>query len=119
MHDLGSGAWRLLPLDGIDVNDNDILRSLPIDERKNGWIAHIAAVPIELPIDFHGLKERRQTSRRQHRIDRNGWRLEYLELAGSNIGRIEEQASSVRRAVQLGEVDDLEQRILQRIISKW
>ena len=42
-----------------------------VDERENGRIAHVAAIPEMLAVDFHSLEQEGQAGRGQNRIGGN------------------------------------------------
>ncbi len=53
----------------IDLDNYDVAGLGLIDERENRGVAHVAAIPIGLAIDFNRLEQKRQAGRRHGGVD--------------------------------------------------
>jgi hypothetical protein len=81
------GTGHLVALDRVDLDDDDVGTGGLVEQRKQGGIAHVAAVPIRHPVDFHRLKQIGQACRGHDVIGGEFSTFENLDLAGLEIGR--------------------------------
>src|SRR5262249_60741995 len=114
IEDSGRGFGPVWACDRIDVDHDDVAGLTLIDEREDGGIAHIAAVPIGLSIDFHGLEQQRQTGRCHYRVRRDLGIAEEPHLASAHVGGIEEELDG-RALAQTYEIHRLLEDVAQRI----
>ena len=56
VEDLGRRPRHLGPRDRVDVHHDDVGRFALVDQREDGGIAHVAAVPVGLAVDLHRLE---------------------------------------------------------------
>ena len=101
-------------LERIDLDDDDVGASTPVEKRKQRRIAHVAAVPIGLAVDHDGVEQRRQTGRGHDVIGRQLGTFENLDLAGAYIGRGDENLEIIEGA-NLLEIDGVDEIFAQRI----
>ena len=80
VQDIACRAGQLWPLDRTDVNDRDIAGVAAIDQREDGRIGRVAAVPVMLAIDLNRLEQEREAGGSQHRLGADLRPLEYLDL---------------------------------------
>ena len=106
VHDVARGRRHVRPLDRIDVHDQHVARLAAVDQREDGGIAHVAAVPVVLALDLDRLVDERQTGRGQHPVDADVVLGEDLHLAGAHIGGRDEQLDRGARPHAL-EIDHL------------
>src|SRR4029079_17257788 len=99
---------------GINVDDESVGASAVIDQREDGRITHVAAVPIMLASDLDRLEHERQAGGGEDRIDEDLPAGENLHLAGAHVGRREVELDRAF-ALQLFEIDDLFENRLQRV----
>ena len=106
-------ARRARPFHGIDLNQDRVARRTFANERRDGGIAGIPAVPIGLAIDLDGLKHRRQASRRKQDVWRELGIAEHASAARVHIGGGDEQLyGRLREALEIDAVcQDLGQRV--------
>src|SRR5205807_2781724 len=67
IYDLWCGLRDLRAFRGIDVHDDDVAALTFVNEREQGGIAHISAVPIELAVDLHRLMQQGKAGGREYR----------------------------------------------------
>jgi hypothetical protein len=70
------------------LDHDDVTGSSFVDERKEGWIAHVTTVPVGLSVDFHGFEDKRQARRRHHAVELDPGLPENLGLSGADIGEL-------------------------------
>ncbi len=87
VRDLHRGARQLLATQRVDVHDDDVAGLAVIDQRKKCGIAHVAAVPIGLALDLHGLEQERQAGGGERAVGAHLVALEHLHFAGADVGR--------------------------------
>jgi hypothetical protein len=115
VQDIRSARRQLVAPDGRHLNDDDILGTFSIDQRKDRRVSEIAAVPIVLSFDLNRLEVRRQASRREHGVDSDVGGLENLDLASADIRCVEEELRCRRRMIEPFKVDHRQKQILERI----
>ena len=103
------GAWSF---DGIDLHQDRIVRGALPDQRGNGGIARISAIPIGLAVDLDGLKHRRQAGGGEQDLRRQLGVAE-MPAPGVHIGCGDEQLD--RRLGEVPEVDAVGEDVAQRI----
>ena len=89
--DVTGRARRARALDRIDLNQDRIVRRAVADQRRDGGIARIAAVPIGLAVDLDGLKQRRQAGGGEQHLGRQVGVAENVPAPGVHIGGRDEQ----------------------------
>ncbi len=61
VENVGGTAGNFFPDYGVDLHDDNVPGLAIIHQGKQGRIAHIAPIPVGLPVYLHGLKDERQT----------------------------------------------------------
>ncbi|MNR56836.1 hypothetical protein D3C85_1774930 [compost metagenome] len=69
------------------MDDYHIASIAVIDQWENGRVAHIAAIPVVLPVDRDCLEQCRHTGRSKHRFGADILTREDAYLSCFNIGR--------------------------------
>ena len=113
VEDFARRARRRDTLDRIDRDQDRVARLGFADQRRQGRIAGIAAVPIGLAVDLDRLEHRRQAGRGEQHVRRDVRVLEHLAATGAHIGGGDEKVD--RRLRQHVEIDLLGENVAQRI----
>ena len=106
-------ARRARTLDRIDLNQDRIVRCAVADQRRDGRIARIPAVPIGLAVDLDGLEQRRQAGGGEQHFRRQVGIAENVPAPGVHIGGGDEQLHL--RFGDTIEVDAVGKDVAQRI----
>ena len=101
-------------LDRIDLDDDHVPAGRLVEQRPEGGIADVAAVPIGLLADLNRLEQLRQAGRGHDVVGGQNVAAKDLAAAGPDVGRRDEQFRRVERAQAL-EVDERRQMVEQRI----
>src|SRR5271166_4704980 len=115
MQDVRGTRWQFAARDRRYLHDDDVLRALPVYQRKDRGVSQIAAVPIVLAIDFDRLEVGRKAGGGEHGLDADRGRLKNLDLAGADIGCVEEKSWRLRRAIEPVKIDRAQQQFPERI----
>ncbi|EWS55571.1 hypothetical protein X551_01584 [Methylibium sp. T29] len=89
--DLDTAGRRPLVLQRVDLHQQDVERLGVVDQRVDRRVAGVAAIPVGLPVDRHGLEDERQAGGGQQRIDRQVLAGEDVGLAAAHAGSRDEQ----------------------------
>src|SRR5271157_659761 len=98
----------------VDLDQDDVAGIAFVDEREEGRITHVTAIPISLSVDFDGFEHEWQTSRRHDAVEPNLGLPENLRLAGADIGRCQKNFEPLR-VVDRVEVDALTDDVAQGV----
>ena len=101
-------------LDRIDLDDDHVPAGRLVEQRPEGRIADVAAVPIGLFADLHRLEQLRQAGRGHDVVGGQNVAAKDLAAAGPDVGGRDEQFRRVERTQAL-EVDERGQMVEQRI----
>ena len=71
----------------IDVQDDHIARVGVVEQRIEHRVTHVAAVPIVLAVNLHGLEQERQTCRCEYYVGGDLVGVKNLHFTGAHIGR--------------------------------
>ena len=107
-------ARRLRHCIGHELHDDDVARCSGVDHRPQRRIAAVAAVPIRFAIDFDGLEERRQTRRREQRVDGDAVIGDHSGQAGLDVGHRHVERRRILAAERV-EVDVRGDGVAQRV----
>ena len=91
-------------MERVDLDQDDITGFAFIDQRKERRVAHVAAVPIGLAVDFDSLEKERQAGRGHHAVERDRRFPKDFRPAGADVGRGQKDFEATR-AVDPVEVD--------------
>ncbi|MNN64176.1 hypothetical protein D3C81_1796030 [compost metagenome] len=69
------------------MDDHHIARIAVVDQRENGRVAHVTAIPVVLPIDCYRLEQGRHTGRSKHRFGADVLARENAYFPRLHIGR--------------------------------
>ncbi len=111
--DLARGGGHTA-LDAGQLDDQRIVDGAFAGERNEIGIGGEAAVPIGRAVDGHGVMDRRQAGRRQHRVHGEFAAAEKARAARGDIGRGHQQLGARRRAQQR-EIDVGFEELAERI----
>ena len=114
VHDVLRRARDRGALDRIDLDDDHVPAGRFVEQRPEGRIAGVAAVPISLVADLNRLEQLRQAGRGHHVVGGQNPASKDLTAAGPDVGRRDEQLRRVERAQAL-EVDEPRQVVEQGI----
>ena len=84
--------------DGVDLHKQDVGGLGLIDQRVQRRVARIAAVPVMLTVDFHGLEQRWQAGRRHHGIRAQPGAREDFAAPGAHVGGAHKHLGPARRS---------------------
>ena len=108
-------ARRAGPLARIDLHQDRVLRGAFADQRRDGRIACVAAVPVFVAVDLDGLEHGRQAGGSQQHVGGDLGIAKHAAAPGAHIGGGDEQLD--RRLRQPLEVDDFDQYASQRVVA--
>src|SRR5262249_49662390 len=115
IQDVACGFRCAGPMDWIDLYQNRVARIALANERSNGRVAGVAAVPIGLPVNFNCLVHRREARGCEQCVDGELRITEYSPASRLDIGRSNEDPD--RRFPQATEIDAFSQDVAQGIES--
>ena len=110
VHDVARRGRHVGAVHRVDVDHDHVRRLAVVDQRVDGGVAHVAAVPIGLAVDLDRLRHERQASRRQDGVRRHLGAGEDPDLAGPDVRRRQEQLDR-RAAVEPLEIDHRLERL--------
>src|SRR5215469_8095066 len=116
--DVAGGLRNIRAIKRVDLDHDDIARIAFVDQRKEGRIAHIAAIPVGFSVDFHRLEKERQARRRHDAVEVDARLPKDLWPTGADIGRGQEQLE-IARIVDGVEVDARGDNVTQWIEIHW
>ena len=114
VENVGSSAGNFFPDYGVDLDNDNVPGLAIIHQGKKGRIAHIAPIPVGLPVYLHGLKDERQTGGSQHHVHGHFLTVENLLHAGAHVGGGHEQLNAFAMSDML-EIHQIGDEIAQRI----
>jgi hypothetical protein len=116
IENLGGGARRVRPFARVDLDQDGVVRIAFANERRDGRIAGISAIPIRLAADLDGAKHRRQAGRGEQHVGADVGVAENPPAAGAHAGRGDEELD--RRTGEPFKVDAFDENFAQRIVSE-
>ena len=90
----GAGGQVFAPR-GVDLDQQQVVRRGVADQGQQAGVARVAAVPVGLAVDLHGLEQQGQAGRGQHHVGGELGLPEDAQLAGADLGGGDEQVGAV------------------------
>ena len=112
--DLRRAAGRVLARERVDLHEQQVAGVAAADQRRQRRVGRVAAVPVRLPVDLHGLEQRGQAGRGQHRARVELPSREDHCLPAVHVGGADEHLEA-GMASDGAEVDFLLEQVAQRI----